>query len=428
MNRDHRKISRTYEERNILASSISRVSQISQTDNELKQKLLAIDTSHKLSNKRIKNETRELKEILHGLQRELKVSKGINHSQYVPSQFEQPPRRSRRTTVSSVPSEDRKEVGFERDLQRSEKRNSDDLARNRSGSFPPVSEARDEKKINDALDDKFAENKLDTQHDVFDEPGGEVIKVFIEQTKSAQQTNDWQNDEITLTPRAQNKTELPSIEQENYPQRRISGTGIDPKRLAKSSPKEQQQQGERKRSTSDVFRGRFVTADTNYLDTSLSSSTRRTSQTQPRGEVGRGVNRLRPSIVEEFSSVPNQKEQRKTSLGMPPYPWQRKGSVGNRGDSPMTGHGSLGRLDSHDAEVVFDALPDYLGGRRLSVAQGRVRRISRGTGLPPLKEERVAQKKSLQGSSAENWSDLSKCRYLRKEEQEISIDDIFDKK
>ncbi|KAJ7351676.1 hypothetical protein OS493_036091 [Desmophyllum pertusum] len=179
MNRDHRKISRTYEERNILASSISRVSQISQTDNELKQKLQAIDTSHKLSNKRIKNETRELKEILHGLQRELKVSKGINHGQYIPSQFEQPPRRSRRTTVSSVPSEDRKEVGFERDLQRCEERNSDDLARNRSGSFPPVSEARDEKKINDALDDKLAENKLDTQDDVFEEPEAKLLKFLL---------------------------------------------------------------------------------------------------------------------------------------------------------------------------------------------------------------------------------------------------------
>lgn len=111
MSRDHRKISRSFEERNILAST-SRVSQISQVDNELKQKLQAINTSHKLSNKRIKNETRELKEILHGLQRELKVSKG-NYGQYVPSLIEQPQRNPRRTTVSSVPSEDRKEVVLE---------------------------------------------------------------------------------------------------------------------------------------------------------------------------------------------------------------------------------------------------------------------------------------------------------------------------
>ena len=88
--------------------------------------------------------------------------------------------------------------------------------------------------------------------------------------------------------------------------------------------------------------------------------------------------------------------------------------------------GSPGRYDLHGAEVVFDALPGYLGGRRLSVAHGRARRISRGTGLPPLREGEVAQR-SQQETSAENWSDLSKCRYLRKEEQEISIDDIFSK-
>ena len=116
MNRDQRKISRSLEERNILAST-TRVSQISQTDNELKQKLEAIDTSYKLSNKRISNETRELRGILHSLQKELKVSKGAR-GEYIPSIFDQRQARCRRFTVSSVPSEDRKEVGVEKSQQR----------------------------------------------------------------------------------------------------------------------------------------------------------------------------------------------------------------------------------------------------------------------------------------------------------------------
>lgn len=411
MNRDHRKISRSLEERNITAS-ITRVSQISQTDNELKQKLQAINTSHNLSNKRIRNETRELKEILHGLQRELQVSKGI-HTQYVPSLIEQPQRRPRRTTVSSVPSEDRKDVVYERDLQRlREDKDSDDMARRRSGSYPPSLHTHSTKKAKDVLDGEESTDKVLEERS--------EVKVVVEKPMNTQRTSEWKNDGFTT--RAQDKIDFSRIEQEA--RRRTSRTGGEQKFPAKFSPNEQQ--GERKRSTSDAFRGRFVTnTDTSYLDSSLTSSSRRISQTQQKADGGRVAtrDRLRPSIVEEFPVVPmaNQREQRKTSLGMPQYPWQRKGSVGTRGNSPMAS--APGRHDLQDAEVVFDALPDYLGGRRLSVAHGRMRKVSRGTGLPPLKEERVAQTEK----TADNWSDLSKCRYLRKDEQEITIDDIFSK-
>ena len=403
MSRDHRKISRSFEERNILAS-MTRVSQISQADNELKQKLQAINTSHKLSNKRIKNETRELKEILHGLQRELKVSKG-SYGQYVPSLIEQPERKPRRTTVSSVPSEDRKEVGWERDLHaRGGERNlgEDAISRRRSGSYPPSLHLRDSKKPKDVLENKPSK--------VLEKTGGKV-KDVAEQTKSSQQIGDWQSQVNALT---QNKTELPEIEQDKYLHKHIT------RAVNEHSPKELQDQGERKRSTSDAFRGRFViNPDSCYTD---ASTTRRTSKTQLKGESGRA--RLRPSVVEEFSSVPSSNEPRKTSLSAPQYPWQRKVSIGDRKGSPMAASSS--RYDLHDAEVVFDALPDYLGGRRLSVAHGRARRISRGTVLPPLREE-GATRNPQQEKSAEIWSDLSKCRYLRKEEQEISIDDIFSK-
>jgi len=43
-----------------------------------------------------------------------------------------------------------------------------------------------------------------------------------------------------------------------------------------------------------------------------------------------------------------------------------------------------------------------------------------------LKEElKTAQR--LQETPAGNWSDLAQCRYLRKEEKELGIDDIFGK-
>ena len=415
MNRDNRKISRSYEERSILAST-TRVSQISQADNELRQKLQAINTSHKLSNKRIKNETRELKEILHGLQKELKLSKGT-YGHYVPSLIEEPQRKPRRTTVSSVPSEDVKEAGLERDLHgRNVERilDSDSTSRRRSGTYPPSLHAHDAKRAKDldGLNEQLAQNKPDK---VLEKTGGKVSK-DDQQTKTSQQIGSWQNHR-ELNARGQNRTEFPDIELDKYPQRRISQTE---RRFAERSSNEKQH-GERKRSTSEALRGRFVTnTDTNYSDTTLSSPMRRTSQTQQKGEGARA--RLRASVVEEFSSVPSPKEQRKTSLGMPP--WQRKGNVGDRRGSPMAGF--PGRYDSHDAEVVFDALPDYLGGRRFSVAHGRVRKVSRSTALPPLREEGGSQKPQ-QDRSSENWSDLSKCRYLRKEEQEISIDDIFSK-
>lgn len=164
---------------------------------------------------------------------------------------------------------------------------------------------------------------------------------------------------------------------------------------------------------SKSFRGRFVTDN----ETVSTGYNRKKSQTQQISEIG--MNRQpRPNIGEELPSVP---KQRKISLNVPLYVTQRKDN-NDRGASPMGGPPM--RLPSNDSSVsAFDSLPENLGGRRMSVAHGRVRKISRATGLPPLKEERSRQQESL----VENWSDLAKCRYLRKEENDISIDDIFRK-
>lgn len=425
MSRDQRKISRSLEERSILASN-TRVSQISQTDNELKQKLEAINTSYKLSNKRIKNETRELREILHSLQSELKVSKRI-HGQYIPSIFEQPQRRVRRTTVSSVPSEDRKEAAVEQSQQdRSKDRNlnHDAMARCRSGSFPPASHVHDAKKLKDADFDDGPDEILQVKQ----EPENELKDVFVKKTNSERaqekQIVDSKNDQIS--PHAPNKTELWGNERAEHEEHRHVSQAGNQRLLARRSSIEQEQQSGRKKSStegsqsfSNVLRGRFITSQS----TSLSSSTRKMSRTQQRSEGSSevGLHRQRPSIVDEYSLAPN---QRKRSLGVPQYPWKRKGSTGNRGDSPVTG--SRSRFNVHDPESAFDSLPENLGGRRMSVAHGRIRRTSRVTGLPPLKEElKTAQR--LQETPAENWSDLAQCRYLRKEEKELGIDDIFGK-
>lgn len=402
MSRDQRKLSRSLEECNIHGSTPS-VSQISQTDNELRQKLKAINTSYKLSNKRIRNETRELKEILHGLQRELRVSQG---AQYIPSLFEHPPAqgRARRTTVSSVPSEDIKQ----QDQQRLSKEIKPDImARRRSGSFPPATHAHQLKKLKDALDnepdeiqdpeDELRDKEPQTEH-IGNSPHTQTITSF------------WVNE------RDENKAHPDNISQ----------AGSQRLLVKRSQSTEQQQRGGRKKSSNEgshpfskVFRGRFMT---NQDKTLSNGSTRKLSRAQQLSESSNevGLHRQRPSIDEDYSSAPN---QRKTSLDVPQYPWQRKRNTGNRGDSPRTG--LHGRFDVHDTGLAFDSLPENLGGRRLSVAHGRTRKTSRATGLPPLTEEKTPP--TLQKPPAESWSDLAKCRYLRKEEKKISIDDIFSK-
>ena len=432
MSRDQRKISRSFEERNILAST-TRVSQISQTDNELKQKLEAIDTSYKLSNKRISNETRELRGILHSLQKELKVSKGAR-GEYIPSIFEQRQARSRRITVSSVPSEDRKEVGVEKSQQGySKEREHDGNPRRRSGSFPPSTHAHDAKTIKNAgSDDVDVRNEIiqEEENDVFEEHEGHERDVVLHEKTKSQKTQEILSDfnADRTNPQTQSRKQFLGNERsEHGTNRRVSQAGSQIIFGRHSAEQKQQQCDGRKYSSTEsaqsfskAFRGRFVASQ----DTTLSSSFRKTSRTQRSSESARevGLNRQRPSIVEEYCSVPN---QRKVSLNVSQYPWQRKRSIGNRGDSPSSG--LQGRLDAHEPEKSFDGLSENFGGRKVSVANGRVRRISRATGLPPLKEEQKTSQ-MVQETPTENWRDLAKCRYLRKEENELSIDDVFDKK
>ena len=432
MSRDQRKISRSFEERNILAST-TRVSQISQTDNELKQKLEAIDTSYKLSNKRISNETRELRGILHSLQKELKVSKGTR-GEYIPSIFEQRQARSRRITVSSVPSEDRKEVGVEKSQQgHGKEREQDGNPRHRSGSFPPSTHAHYAKKIKTAGSDDVPNEIIQAEeNDVFDKQEDHERDVVSQEKTKSQKTQEILSDfnADRINPQTQNRTQfLGNGRDELGTNRRISQAGSQRIFGRYSTEQKQQQQQcdgrkhsstESSQSFSKAFRGRFVASQ----DTTLSTSFRKTSRTQQSSESARevGLNRQRPSIVEEYWSVPN---QRKISLNVSQYPWQRKRSIGNRGDSPSSG--LQGRLDVREPERCFDSLSENFGGRKVSVANGRIRRISRATGLPPLKEEQKPAE-MVQETPTENWRDLARCRYLRKEENELSIDDVFDKK
>lgn len=420
MSRDQRKLSKAIEERNILAST-RRVSQISQTDNELKQKLEAINTSYKLSNKRIRNETRELREILHGLRKELKLSKET-YGEYIPSLLEQNQGRPRRTTVSSVPSEDRKEAGIQKDQQgRAQEKDlkRDAIARWRSGSFPPTTGSHDVKKLKNLASvdrpDKFIQVK---QGDVFEESEEPLTDVFVQE-----QTRELKNHQSF--PYAQNKREFEGYESdEKRKDRRVSQKRDQTLRHGSSSTG-QQQLGRKKSSTEDsqyfpgAFRGRFMTNDTSIS----TGSTRKTSRTRQIVE-GYGETELhhqRMGIVEEYSSAPN---QRKISVNATQYIRQRKVSNSNRGNSPITGF--PGRVDAYDPEKTFDSSSENFGARRISVGHGRGRRISRATGLPPLKEELKTSQK-LKEIPRENWSDLAKCRYLRKEEYELSIDDIFGK-
>lgn len=101
MSGNHRKVSRSIVDNSLTVNSGTGC-HFKQPENELKQKLDALDTSFKISNKKISNETRELKQILFDLQRDLKDSKSSN---YVPSILEEQRgqvKRHRRITVAST--------------------------------------------------------------------------------------------------------------------------------------------------------------------------------------------------------------------------------------------------------------------------------------------------------------------------------------
>lgn len=102
MSGPHRKVSRSLDNSSGFVTSRSH---LTQPENELKQKLNAIDSSIKISNKKINKETHELRQILYDLQRDLKVSKSVSH--YVPSPIEEQEtkqtKRVRRVTVATAP-------------------------------------------------------------------------------------------------------------------------------------------------------------------------------------------------------------------------------------------------------------------------------------------------------------------------------------
>lgn len=389
MSRDQRKISRSLEEGSILAST-DQLAPISQTDNELKQKLEAIKTSHKLSNKRIRQETRELKKILYDLQKELKVSKGA-HGRYIPSLLNQPQGRLRRTTVGSVPQEDRKEASqFERDQQGRVKKglNHDFTRRRRSGSFPPISQTDLEKT-------RQSYSLTPSQHD--------------------------ENNTIPARPREELQRLSPCT-QPGLPSQLDSNQGPE----IISSPYEQQQS--EKQYLATTVCGKFATRE----DPITSNSPRSSYQSPQLYKTSASRRETRslwqkPSIVDEYSIKSNQNEQRKKRLSVIHNNLQSTGSIGIKAETPKT---TLhGKFDTgHDPEYTpFDSLPaGIVGGRRLStVTHGRVRKPSRIKGLPPLKEEKTMT--TPERTTAEMWSDLANCRYLRKEEKELSMDDIFGK-
>lgn len=389
MSRDQRKISRSLEEGSILAST-DQLAPISQTDNELKQKLEAIKTSHKLSNKRIRQETRELKKILYDLQKELKVSKGT-HGRYIPSLLNQPQGRLRRTTVSSVPQEDRKEASqFERDQQGRVKKglNHDFTRRRRSGSFPPISQTDLEKT-------RQSYSLTPSQHD--------------------------ENNTIPARPREELQRLSPCT-QPGFPSQLDSNQGPE----IISSPYEQQQS--EKQYLATTVCGKFATREGPITSNSPRSSYQ-SPQLYKTSASRRETRSLwqKPSIVDEYSIKSNQNEQRKKRLSVIYNNLQSTGSIGIKAETPKT---TLhGKFDTgHDPEYTpFDSLPaGIVGGRRLSiVTHGRVRKPSRTKGLPPLKEEKTMT--TPERTTAEMWSDLANCRYLRKEEKELSMDDIFGK-
>ena len=426
MSRDPRKVSRTLEDRNIIGS-MTRVAQIAQADNELKQKLESIDQFYKLSNKRINNETRELKQILHGLQHELRVSKA--DPQYVPSLYEMPSIRSRRKTVSSVPSEDRKQNTIERDLWRNtlHRPSHDNVKdRRRSTSYPSVCRHGQEVKKQTEIYDEdggvdFLVRAEDFQHSGLNQ-ARDVVKEIEGQRKTSQvihRSFDTRKNGTGMC--AQHEAELLWHGHDN---RLISHMDCKLKLPEKGFPNDQHLTGRRKRSTidceshfADIVRGTFTASrETPYENDAVVS--------QPKNPPGRflqanlNVSRQsRGNVAEKNRLTPYLCSQKKTSLGISQKLGQRKGT-----QSPAT-NTQLRIQEEHD----FDSPPEQFRRMKGVGVHGRVRRSSRVSGLPPLKEERLTPRQEKE-KPFESWSELAQCRYLRKEVKELGIDDIFGKK
>ena len=419
------------EDRSLIGSSC-RVSQYTQSENALKQRLKDIDHSFHQTNRRISHETHELKQILHGLQRDLKVSRPVV-DYYVPTQLElsEAPR-WRRYTTSTFPTTEKLRVkGLDKvaglktagddggKVEREENPSQGNLTKRpqRSNSLASIREAkelRDFKQEAEPLDQKFTKESRPIQKDNGD------VKDYGEGPSDGKMPIHSQN--VELKPRMSTG----GSDHKNGKQTQLNCSGSSNGRILPDRPSaEQLLQTARRRSVAgagaqaNAFWGRFMTSESDAAEQTVSvpqpSRTRRVTVGHKPAMLG--APRQRTSLQEITSlSSPYQPKLRKSSLSYPQY-------YGN--PSPRNMNSSIQGNNPRMSPLLEIADEDqYEGPRRRASVAYRTRSRRKHSTLPPLPEDSVA-KRSTESTGV--WTALSSCRYLRKEEKEITIDDIFRK-
>ncbi|XP_031568782.1 uncharacterized protein LOC116303399 [Actinia tenebrosa] len=496
MSGQHRKVSRSIDSSSGFVTSRSH---LTQPENELKQKLNAIDSSIKISNKKINNETRELRQILYGLQRDLKVSKSVGH--YVPSPIEEQEttqtKRVRRVTDATAPRDPQL-------LHRSEiiPKSSTEVKktiqefpgvthgtstkRRRKMSVPPIISGKILVKDGDVFGEKERELSATLSKPKplgVEESGNETQR----ENNGEQETGVKSNCEEVQTNKSEHKTVGVSIHCDNdgiqigdqIPSARDQGSSetsqVKPSSLSLDNQLDSSYIDVDKKMTNipSTYKGIAT-----ILSREEWSSAQMISKGNSSGNVTSNLKYLKEGRRRSLSE--NETAYRETFKGKfmthslppasdhvrdiipPPDPEKRTRRITVAGAHPLGGRsrldiGDIPRTPFHSGSRRISVNSMHEDGSRKSRSLGRgptgggqtvrrgsdeeetdkrllstpsrdiprYRRTSKVSSLPPLKEERKIQNEGNQ--AAIEWKNLENCRYLRKDDYEISIEDIFKK-
>ena len=437
-----------------------------QTENELKSKMEALDTSYKISSRKISAETRELKRILYDLQRELRVSQTREH--YIPSPIEgsQPGIRSRKNSrVKKEPSTQKHShvnTDFRLESQQDVSGRPDTFTTEGNISPRRLSVAKRRKSSNSSQVDAKKIKELTTL--VEKQPTFDVTTTNAERSAAEEEQNNI----------LRNKTESVSNDKDKSPAENLKKvTFADDLENSNSSTNPvfkilTAQEPELKFEIQDIsLLGESTENPQAYnkvKDSEADSSTRHSrkkrssvtgtldatnlrilsDRTPPRIQHLRKLNDYEPSLLqeggprqrrmtvashsvptanlanirEELPRTPFYHQSRKYS--MPPVRQGRKPSLAQQHLMRFFPQSGAGTEQQQSVDVSASS---SRGSKRIGVAardysRGRKRLSSL---LPPLKEEVKVH------STPGVWTGLQDCRYLRTEDNEISIEDIFRK-
>lgn len=419
-------------------------------ENELKVKMEAIQTSYKISSKRHNAETHELQKILYDLQRELKVSK--EHCVPSPIESNQPERRFRKNSRikkklsvqehdnvnSAVRSESQQEsarqnnekpgvFSVEANVLQSE--SSVAKRRRRHSSWNCV-EAKKIKEVVTAIEGQKIDTTNSDQEDEDAEKAlnekeklpSESLKIF-NFVKSEPANTESSDPVLVITSGHERFTKSVCLSKESDT-KAINGHNERTLNIASHAGSHH-----KTRSSIETQTVRLLTDHGLPRTRAFRKSSGCERPNMVDGDQRERCVSLAPQSIPTSSLASVQQEPPRT----PRYSWaqHRKYSMPplTRGRKPSLAQQHLMRffpqsVVSDPQQITDVSKPSSERARRISVVNRYndhgSRRVS--SHLPPLKEEEKSQ-----NSAPKLWTELQDCRYLRTEENEISIEDIFRK-